>query len=288
MHTTKIKSSLGHLISLCIALTMFQACDVDDLGGLNYETVANYGTFLGDPNYKDVIIYSQGANPSITLNDTELVELLKPVNTNGIIIANIRQQQVVDPWALQKDHLEAHEALEMNNQSVDDLVTVIRHFKNQGKTVNVMGSGFGGFVVQKLIADHGSEIADSYLILGSRISIEESFSEAWIQGRNLTYDHNTNPAGLLTGSASSEIDANLNRLFGHISSIDYLDKLQSEDLSNMTYVFSSKDEVVGRLNIDEQNFLRNKEVQVIETSGNHNDGLKEGISEAMRLAFDIE
>jgi len=267
---------------------LFQACDIDDLVGLNYDEIKEYGTFLGDPHRSTVIIHSQGGVPSTRLSDAELIELIQPINTNEVIVANIRQNQISDSRSLYQSAITTSTADAINNQSVDDLAKVIRHFKSQNKKVYVFGTGFGGYLTQELIVRYGTDIADKYLIMGSRLKIENEFIEPWAEGKSTRMDYDATPTQITSYDEPLMVKANLNRLFAAIADQNYVELLERKDLSNVTYAFSDKDEIVGKLGSEEKSFLTEQNVRFIEAEGSHESGKKALVVEGMRVGFGLE
>ena len=193
---------------------MFQACDVDDLVGLNFDGVEEYGSFFGNPNRQTIIIHSQGGVPYIKLLDADLIDLIAPVNTNNVIVANVSQRQILDSRTLYHADLTALDVKAINNQTVDDLVKVIRHFKDQDKTVYVLGTGFGGYLTQELMAIYGSDITDKYLIMRSRLNIEQEIVKLWIEVKTAFYDYDASPNGVISFEEPLQVKSNLNSLLG--------------------------------------------------------------------------
>jgi len=281
-----MKFRFCHLLSFCIALTLFQACTVDDITGLTYDSVEEYGNFFGDPNQNTVILNAQGG-PMTYLNDEGLVDLIFPSNTNGIIVGNIVQRQMgFFPSFYSKDISEI-DAKEIIDNSVDDLALVIRHFKSQDKQVYVMGQSYGGFLIQELISKYGSDLADQYLILGSRLIIEQEFTDIWIGGNDAFFDFNSTPSGVQTAQVGSLVDQNLNRLSGFIGQNNYIDKMENLDLSNLHYFHTPADEKVGPLTAAELSFLDEKGAKILQGEGDHKTALKIEIAQAMSSAFEI-
>lgn len=286
MYYTNNKFRIWHLLSVCIALTLFHACTVDDISGLNYDEVSEYANFFGDANNETVILHAQGG-PMSYLDDQGLIDLISPVNTNGIIVANVVQRQMgLYPAFYIRDISDA-EAKSIVDDSVDDLADVVRHFKSLNKKVYVMGQDYGAYLIQELIAKYGSDIADSYLVLGSRLTIEEDFTDAWSAGDDAYYDFGATPAGVQSSAAIGQSNQNLNRLFGYIGQQDYMSKLRSQDLSKLHYMHTANDDVVGPMDKDEISFLAIQKANVLDGEGSHEEAVSNGIGEAMSSAFGL-
>lgn len=169
------------------------------------------------------------------------------------------------------------------------LYRAIKYFKDQGKTVWVMGHSYGAYIIPHYLSTKPS-LADKYVILSGRLNDPKEVIKAHKKGFNGTYEDGT------TFSSDEGVedfkDYNIwaikyytakQRLKAAIGEVSYLKLLKNFDLSNVIYVYNPKDKRVGGLTQDEIQFLLSKNAQIFETKHEHGytilglvDGIKEG------------
>ena len=150
----------------------------------------------------------------------------------------------------------------------------VDHFKNEGKTVFVLGHSYGAFVIQNYLANYESK-ADNYGIVSGRINPSKEAQESFLKGINGNFENGTTfvsqngrdfsqfPKSDLTYYQSRQL------LKAAIAEVSFLESLIDVDMSNMIYVYNPADEQVGGMNNEEINFLKIKGVQLYETEHPH-------------------
>lgn len=287
MKNIQDKSWSGLLMSLIIALTMFAACTQDgDLTGLNYDEVADLGTFYGDPQKPKVLINLQDGPFTSTL-ENELLDIITPVNTDNIIVVNFHQWQVKEPRMINQDAEPNSGDYEVwTNNTVDRLAETIRYFKDQSKEVYVFGIGYGSLVAQELLVRYGNDMADAYMLSGSRLKMDPAQVDQLRLGFNGFHDFSATPSQFIANTTNTPTEGRLNKLYGQLANRDYLRLLENEDLSNVTYIFGERDEAVGALSQAELSFLTSQNANTLAVNnGNHDTVIRSNIAANMEMAF---
>jgi len=194
-------------------------------------------------------------------------------------IAFIHQSQTLDDRILNSKTVislkEAKQEVEKNSNMLDKAIT---YFKRKNKTVIVIGKSHGAYVIQDYLATKTS-LADKYFIIAGRLMINNEMTQQQLKGFNgefsddgLIYipeDENAD----LSKYSEKEINEYKNKqmLKAGYGATDYTSKLSQIDLSNVTYIYGTKDKNIGRLTQKEIEFLKSKKVKVIETETDHSD-----------------
>tara|TARA_B110000305_G_C19280879_1_gene559192 strand:- start:260 stop:772 length:513 start_codon:yes stop_codon:yes gene_type:complete len=130
--------------------------------------------YSGEEDASTVLINTQGG--PITELDTEgFDDLLSLVNTPNLLNVNVHQAQTLNPSDFSSDDITFEQAINYDAESIEVLYKVIKYFKDQGRTVYVLGISFGAFMTQELIVRKGLDVADKYLIMVGRLDIDEVF-----------------------------------------------------------------------------------------------------------------
>ena len=231
-----------------------------------------YGSF-GNPDADTVVVVTQGGPVTFLLGPEELVEETGLLNPEQVQLVSVHQAQTLDPEPFIAADISFDEAKAADAESVAMLADVVAHFKDQGKTVYVVGFSFGAFMVQELLAVQGN-IADGYLIKVGRIDMPEEVWTEFSEGRAVGFIDGVEivkfgiaEAGM--GGETPEADRNMARLAAGLGHKRYSQLLADIDLSNVVYVYGDTDEQVGRLSDAEVAFLESRSATVIEYQGGH-------------------
>lgn len=167
------------------------------------------------------------------------------------------------------------------NKTSEMLYRAIKHFKNQGKTVWVMGHSYGAFIIPHYLATKPS-LADKYVIISGRIDDPKDVVKAHKKGFNGIYkdgiqfisDEDTEDFSEDTIWGIKYYTAK-QRLKAAIGEISYSKALKEVDLSNTIYIYNPKDERVGGLTEKEVNFLKDKGAKVFTSEWEHGYTIRE-------------
>lgn len=169
-------------------------------------------------------------------------------------------------------------------KSTEILARSIKHFKEKGKTVIVIGKSYGAYLINYYLANYQSR-ADAYFALGARIDSHLQKTHQQIKGfkgkfleDGITYvPESESDISLLYDDELRRKTVN-NVLNGVASKPTYSKLLAEKDLSKLTYVYASNDHEVGQLIGSEIRFLREKGATVISTDKGHKELLNEFIT----------
>ena len=175
-------------------------------------------------------------------------------------------------------------SIEMANKEVDNssemLYRAIKHFKIKNKTVIVIGTSYGAYIIQNYISTRPS-IADKYYVLAGRIDGNSEMVEQHLNGFNggfkedgISYVSEKENVDLSEYSKEDLKEYRVKQLLkGAIGKPIYSRELLNKDLSNVTYFYAANDQNVGKLSDSEISFLESKGAKVLKTFDGHSEVL---------------
>ncbi|WP_282085059.1 hypothetical protein [Aquimarina algiphila] len=268
---------------------LFISCSSDDANqtiGISKE-IKDLIYFKGDESASTVIVNAQ-SGPDTKLSTGEVDEIFQTFNTTDLLVVNVHQAQTLNPSLFEANDITFDRAIDLNTESVEMIYKVVKYFKDQGRTVYVLGISFGAFIAQDLISKKGADAADQYLIMVGRLDMNAIMWQAFSEGRPGYFENGITP--IIDQEVGADlIDRNLDRLAAGLSMNRYTELLNTfEDLSNITYIYGEIDEAVGRLTDSEIEFLQSKNVNLITSSGNHDDTINDFVVQGFNEAFGIQ
>ena len=163
-----------------------------------------------------------------------------------------------------------------NLKSAAIIHKVAQYFKDQEKTVYVIGHSFGSFLLPHTLVQYGNNF-DKVLITAGRIDMPLEVVSAFKDACGGGFDKDTQEfvpndcdresKGL--SKTEKNIFKSEARLLGDSGESRYSELLKDKDLSNVMYVYGTKDESTGSLNASEVSFLKSKKVSVIAMDEGH-------------------
>jgi len=293
---------IAHAILITFFSILSSSCSNDDEGDIPpdlsdddpQETInlltpeiKDFIYFRGDEKASTVLISIPGG-PS-TEFDSELVDLIiGNFNTTDILTVSVQQAQTQNPSIVQDNDIMLTQAVSFNTQSIENLYQVINYFKEEGRTVYVLGISFGSFLAQELIARKGIESADKYLIMLGRLDMNNQMWQALAEGKEGYFKNGITP--LIDDVPHPEVsERNLLRIAAALARNRYTQEFSSiDDLSNVTYVYGATDMAVGRLTTEEIQFLESKNAQILSGNGGHDEPFVGFFEQGLQEAFGIE
>ena len=274
-------------------LFIFSSCNKDkDTPSVNlFDEISDIATFHGNLKGDIVVVNTQGG-PVTQLEDKTLNEFISEAQAQSALFVNVHQEQTKKPAQFTGADITFEQAKQYDLKSIATLKRVIDFFKNQQeKTVYVLGISFGAFMTQELIATHGIDIANGYLIMVGRLDIDEDTWQPFSQGKytEYIYDNNGNYTINLLDNKPNAKSRNMARLAAGLGYNRYTNKLNNiSDLSKITYVYGNRDEQVGPLSTQEIQFLKGKKANVVlSDNGNHDNAIKTGLK-LLKRTFGIQ
>lgn len=243
--------------------------------------------FMGDEKAATVLITVPGG-PS-TEFATDLVDDFSPIlGPKGILTVTVHQAQTLDSTIVKDEDITLDQAIGFNTESIEALDKVTTYFKNQGRTVYILGFSFGAFVTQDLIVKKGIDSADKYLIVSGRLDMNDIIWQGAAEGRNGFFENGVTP--IIDADPDPNVkERNLNRIGAGFLMNRYTQLLNTiSDLSNLTYIYGEMDQAVGSLTDNEVQFLESKNAQIIDGPGDHTTTLENFIVQGFKDAFGIE
>lgn len=289
---TNIKFYNSNLILITFLSIFMLSCSKDDdkctapITELSQE-IKDLIYFKGDEKAPIVFLNAQGG-PSLTLSTKEVDTFFGGAfNTTGILMANISQAQMLNPSILEVNDITMDEAVNFNTESVETLCKVIQYFKNQGRTVYVLGVSYGAFLTQDLIVKKGINVADKYILVSGRLDMNEVLWQGLAEGKEGGFINGVTP--LLEPMPHIDVvERNGLRLQAGLGKNRYTQLFNAiNDLSNLTYVYGEIDEAVGSLTNEEVTFLESKNANIVSGPYNHTDTYELLIVQTLEDAFGI-
>ncbi len=251
------------------------------------QEIKNLMHFKGDEKAPTVLINVQGG-PAPVLSEEIVDFLIETFNTTGILTVNAHQAQTLNSNILLGDEMTLDQAVSFNAESVETLYKIIKYFKDEGRTVYVVGSSFGAFIAQELIAKKGINVADKYLIISGRLDMNDAFWQGLAQGRNAEFENGVTPI-VDPEPFNNVYNRNEARLFAGIIMNRYTQSFNTiESLSNLTYIYGKTDIDVGSLTAVEVQFLKSKNANILSGNGDHDEPFEGFIEQGFSQAFGIE
>lgn len=242
--------------------------------------------FEGDEKAATVMIIIPGG-PSTEFATDIVGDFAPALSPKGILTVTVHQAQTLNPSIVAGNDITLTQASSYNTESIEMLSKVINYFKNQNRTVYVLGFSHGAFVIQNLIAKKGIDSTDKYLIISGRLDMNDVIWQAAAEGRNGYFENGITPM-VFADFEPNVIERNLNRISADFSMNRYTQLFSTiENLTNITYIYGETDEAVGRLTPNEVQFLESKNTNIIVGPGNHTATLENYIKQGLEEAFGI-
>jgi len=291
-HPNRIKFITNAMLIACFAIFTFSSCSGDDdnppeIAEEIAQEIKDLIYFNGDEKAPTVLINVM-SGPSTEFGTDEVDFIVQNFKTTGILTVNVHQAQTLNPSIVAGDDITMNEAFTYNAESIEMLSKVINYFKDEGRTVYVLGISFGAFVTQELIATKGIDIADRFLIIAGRLDINDIMWQALSEGGSGYFENGVTPV-LDPFPAESVIERNLARVTAALGMQRYTQRFNLiEDLSTVTYMYGTLDEAVGSLSAEEVQFLVSKNAVVVEGNGSHDETIEGFYVQGFNQAFGIE
>lgn len=196
------KSNRLHSITNTVLVVIFSivifSCSKDDDGNSKpiitdiSQEIKDLIYFQGDEKAPTVLITIPGG-PS-TAFATDVVDQFSGfLNPKDILTVTVHQAQTLNPDIVAGNDITLTQASSFNTESIEMLSKVTTYFKDQGRTVYVLGLSFGSFVTQDLIAKKGIDSADKYLIVTGRLDMNDAIWQGAAEGRNGFFENGVTP-----------------------------------------------------------------------------------------------
>ena len=165
-----------------------------------------------------------------------------------------------------------------NLKSAAILHKVAQHFKQQEKTVLVVSHSFGSWLVPHALVQYGNNF-DKIVITAGRIDMPKEVYEAFTNGCAGSFDKNDTQVFVPNDCSRINFSGrvfnrrrSVGRLSGTLGQNRYSQLLKDKDISNVLYVYGTRDEQAGALSPAEIAFLKSKKVPVVALNEDHDLG----------------
>ncbi len=251
------------------------------------EEIKEFIYFQGDEKAATVLITVPGGPGTAFATDVvdQFSSILSP---KQILTVTVHQAQTLDSTIVKGADITLDQAVGFNTESIDMLDKAVTFFKDQGRTVYILGFSFGAFITQDLIAKKGIDSADKYLIITGRLDMNDVIWQGAAEGRNGFFENGVTP--LVDEDPDPSVkERNLNRIGAGFLMNRYTQLLDPiEDLSGLTYIYGETDQAVGSLTAEEVTFLQSKNANILSGKGGHDQPFPGFLQQGFDEAFGIE
>lgn len=167
-------------------------------------------------------------------------------------------------------NLTLEEAIIMNDTTVAMLQKTINHFKDDNKTVVIMGHSFGAFLINEYVDDYGLDNVHRAVSMSGRINMNQEIVDAFATGIFGEFESD----GVTTTFEPMQSDPEFLAAMKLQAGVGYnrwIDSLGNDDLTKFMVVYGENDEAVGRLLPDEIAMLNNGNARVLGIAGGSHD-----------------
>lgn len=268
-------------------ITAEETEEMNNSGVMLNSEIMGLGNFFGNVFANEVLIHVQDG-PTTALQTNELKALLENTDKDDdFFVFNIHQQQTKESEQFSEE-ITFEAAKVADQKSVDILAEVAQYFKNQDKKVYILGSGFGACIVQELLVREGTEVADRYLLMASRLDMPEIIWKSYSEGNTGGFIDGSTPFTGAPSTLTSE-QKNMNKLIAGLAFKRYTRELSKfNDLTKITYCFGTKDESVGKLSQNEQALLITRQANLLEIEAGHIETIEGLLDQGFEMAFGEE
>lgn len=199
-------------------------------------------------------------------------------NYENYHIAYLHQAQTYNPSLYNFENDFSFELAKMEvDKSVEIIARSVSHFKEAGKTVILIGTAYGAFLIQDYLAT-GKAKADKYILIAGRLDMNLEMIEEYKKGNmgeffedGETFIPEFEPTPIPPVTFRDKKTLLNNRLKAAASYKRYTTALEGIDLSNVAYFYAKKDQHVGSLTEAEVKFLLSNNARVFPTNDSHSE-----------------
>ncbi|MGH1385272.1 alpha/beta hydrolase [Kordia sp.] len=209
-----------------------------------------------------VIVYAHGGpTPSLDTQDAEESQF------QNYYRVYVKQAQHINQ-TIGSNEITFDQAIAEDNISTEMYYEVLKHFKDEGKVVIAMSHSFGSFILPNVLATKPN-IADKVVIMAGRLDMPAIVWEGFRDGNLYGFPDGVTPTADGDGTVSGgELSAT--RLQAGLGKNRFTELLATKDITNVIYVFGTRDEAVGSLTAAEEQFLTTKNATVLKIdNGDH-------------------
>ncbi len=234
--------------------------DFDDL-----PDVAEITVVQSNPS-ADTIVIGMHGGPTDMLYPGDF-DFFEGISTFGVI--EMQQYQHYNSSILANPNMTLEEAIVYNDTTVAMLQKTVHHYKDQGKTVVLIGHSFGAFILAEYMDDYGLEDVHRVVPMAGRLNMPPIIWENFAAG----YWASFAPNGTTTIVEEEQADMGdwaTMKIMAGMGYNRWVDSLATVDLTKLMYVYGEHDEAVGGLDETEVNLLEAQNAHVLGiTNGSH-------------------
>lgn len=218
----------------------------------------------GNTSSKTVVIFAEGGpSDELSADDLESINLDGFTGFNDFLRVYIHQIGTYNSNIFKFDATVA-EATRETDLNTEILDRVIKHYKSQDKVVFVIGHSYGAWAIARYIADKGNTSADKFVMMAGRLDIEQKVVDNLFKGNRYFFRDGVT---LYNDPEERATDKETELIYfyaGIMIKDRYTERIKATDLSNVICVFANDDEQSGRMTASEKNFLKSKNVDLLE------------------------
>jgi len=171
---------------------------------------------------------------------------------------------------LENDDLTLEQGHAVNDTTAALIEKAVQYFKNQDKTVVILGHSWGAIIMGEYLDDYGVESVHRIIPMEGRLNMQVEFIDYLLDGYLPTFD--SDGFSLVLSTPQYNYEKGLMMLAAAAFSNRWVDSLAHLDLSKMMYTYAENDMNTGALLPEETALLDNTGAQTLFIpSGIHGD-----------------
>ena len=285
------RSSRGRLITILVAAAFVAGCGKGFIPEPPYQATAipadvtELFVLSGNADSETVWILEQGG-PSHMLDENPSQYFVNFSDYEDVQFAHVHQTLTLNQeLAPRYEEFSLAELQAEVDVSVEILHRTIKHFRDQGKRVVVIGHSYGAFLMARYLSHHGPDAADRYLIMAGRLDMPKVVVDGFLMGMPYYFADGVTPTQYPPFPVPrTDQDYMEMRIAGATGHDRYTERLADTDLRKVIYVYGTLDDAVGRLSDDEVSFLESRGATVIALQGGHHTSMFEDVEAAQRIS----
>jgi len=233
---------------------------------LTLPAVQEYTVVRTNPDADTVILALHGG-PSAVLFEGSFT-YLETIPTFSVV--EVKKQEMLDADILFNDTLTFEEAVLVNDKTAALIEKAVQFFKDQDKTVVLIGQSWGAIVLGEYLDDYGVESIHRIIPMEGRLNMPLDFVDYLLDGILPTFD--ADGFTYVFGTPQGTYDQGLLTLGAAAFANRWIDSLANMDLTKMMYTYAENDMNTGALLPEELDFLDDSGAQTLFISpGIHGD-----------------
>lgn len=217
--------------------------------------IEDYTIIRTNPDADTVILTLHGGPTGVLLDNTFLY--LRDIPTFSVV--DVMKQEMLSP-VLFDTLLTIENAIAVNDTTAALIEKAVQYFKDENKTVVLIGHSWGAFILGEYMDDYGVDQIHKIIPMEGRINIQQEYVDYLYDGYLPKFD--TDGFTIILGTTPNVYPHGIITLLTALFENRWIDSLANTDLSNLMYSYAEYDLNSGALTYEEINFLTQNGAQI--------------------------